>query len=119
MNHQECCIIEVEIAKTWDRMSKKMHVWEGGPGVPTLAYISSLSDKVNFSQIKTNLLDCKWSFHWPKQEGQNSILIVFMSGTSPGNIIWRIKGCVLQTLNARSLYLAVLITPFFKFRHRT
>lgn len=67
-----------------------------------LGCISSLSDKVNFSQIKTNLLNCKWSFHWPKQEGmsRNSILIVFVSSTFPGNTIWRIKGCVLQTQEA-------------------
>lgn len=92
----------------------------GGPGVPTLGYISSLSDKVNFSQIK-NLLGRKWLFHWPKQEGmrQNFILIVFVSEVFPGNIVWRIKGCVLQALNPRSLYLAGLITHFFKFQRRT
>lgn len=46
---------------------------------------------------------------------QNSILIFFVSSTFPGNIIWRIKGCVLQTLSTRSLYLAGLITHFLSF----
>jgi len=35
---------EIEIAKIWDRMSKKMHVWAGGPGVATFGCIPSLSD---------------------------------------------------------------------------
>lgn len=46
---------------------------------------------------------------------QNSILIVFVSSTFAGSIIWRIKGCVLQTLSTRSLDLAGLITHFLSF----
>jgi len=42
---------------------------------------------------------------------QNSILIVFVSSTFAGNIR-RIKGCILQTLSTRSLYLAFIITHF-------
>lgn len=85
-----------------------MPLWAGGPGVHTCGCIS---------EIKANLLYWECSFHWFKEEGmsQNSILVGFLSSAFPRNIIWRIKGCVLQTLSTRSLYLAVLIAHFLSF----